>query len=131
MIGIVIVSHSPLIAEGVKQLASEMTQGRVKILSAGGLDDTTIGTNTERIYRALLEANTSDGVLVLADLGSAVLSSQAAIEMLPEADQNHVLISNAPLVEGAIVAAVQASIGEALEAVNAAAEAASTMNKLQ
>lgn len=131
MIGIVIVSHSPLIAEGVKELASEMTQGRIKILSAGGLDDTTIGTNTERIYRALLEANTSDGVLVLADLGSAVLSSQAAIEMLPEADQKHVLISNAPLVEGAIVAAVQASIGETLEAVNAAAEAASTMNKLQ
>ncbi len=131
MIGIVIVSHSPLIAEGVRDLASEMTQGKVKIIPAGGLDDTTIGTNAERIYQALLEASNPDGVLVLADLGSAVLSTQAAIELLPEADQKYILLSNAPLVEGAVVAAVQASIGDTLEAVNAAAEAASTMNKLQ
>lgn len=132
MIGIVIVSHSSLISEGVKDLASEMTQGRVKIIPAGGVDDSpTIGTNAERIYQALLEASNPDGVLVLADLGSAVLSTQAAIEMLPEADQKHVLLSNAPLVEGAVIAAAQASIGNDLEAVNAAAEAASTMNKLQ
>lgn len=131
MIGIVIVSHSPLIAEGVKDLASEMTQGKVKIIPAGGLDDTTIGTNAERIYQALLEASNPDGVLVLADLGSAVLSTQAAIELLPEANQKRILLSNAPLVEGAVVAAVQASIGDTLEAVNTAAEAASTMNKLQ
>lgn len=131
MIGIVIISHSPLIAEGVKTLADEMTQGKVKILAAGGLDDSTIGTNAERIYQALLDASGPEGVLVLADLGSAVISAQAAIEMLPVEEQQYVLLSNAPLVEGAIIAAAQASIGNDLETVNAAAEAAGTMNKLQ
>ncbi|HEC23276.1 MAG TPA: PTS-dependent dihydroxyacetone kinase phosphotransferase subunit DhaM [Chloroflexi bacterium] len=130
MIGIVIVSHSPKVAEGVKDLADQMSQKRVKVVAAGGVDDQTIGTNAERIYNALLEAYSDDGVLVLLDLGSAVMSAQMAIEMLPEDKQNKVVLSEAPLVEGAIVAAVEASIGNDLAKVNAAAEAASTMRKL-
>lgn len=130
MIGIVIVSHSPKIAAGVKDLADEMTQGGVAIKAAGGLDDTIIGTNAERIYEAIEEADDGDGVLVLVDLGSAVMSTQIAIEMLPEERQSHIRVSNAPLVEGAVVAAVEASSGKSLEQINKAAEAASTMAKL-
>jgi PTS hybrid protein len=130
MIGIVIVSHHPKIAEGVRDLAKEMTQGKVTITAAGGVDDTAIGTNVERIYQAMLTASSEDGVLVLMDLGSAVLSTQAAVEMLPEEDRSRVRLSNAPLVEGAIVAAVEASIGNDLAQVNEAAEKACTIDKL-
>ena len=130
MIGIVIVSHSPKIAAGVKDLADQMTQGRVSIVAAGGLDDDTIGTNAERIHAALVEVGSADGTLVLVDLGSAVMSAQAAIEMLPDADRDKVTLSSAPLVEGAIVAAVEASIGKKLAEVKTAAESASEIDKL-
>ena len=130
MIGIVIVSHSPKIAAGVKDLADQMTQGRITIVAAGGLDDDTIGTNAERIHAALVEAASADGTLVLIDLGSAVMSAQAAVEMLPEKDRSRVSLSNAPLVEGAIVAAVEASIGKSLTEVKTAAESVSEIDKL-
>lgn len=130
MIGIVIVSHSHKVAEGVKELADQMAQNRVKIAAAGGVDEGTIGTNAERIYAALQEVADEDGTLVLLDLGSAVMSAQMAIEMLPDEAREKVVLSEAPLVEGAIIAAVEASIGNDLEKVNAAAEAASTMRKL-
>jgi phosphoenolpyruvate---glycerone phosphotransferase subunit DhaM len=132
MIAIVVVSHSYHIAEGTKALADQMSQGRVRVLAAGGLDENNIGTNVERIYAALKKATayTEDGVLVLLDLGSAVLSTQMAVEMLSEADQKRVLISEAPLVEGAIIASVEASLGHSLEQVNRAAEAANTLRKL-
>jgi PTS hybrid protein len=130
MIGIVIVSHHPKIAEGVRDLAQEMTQGKVTIIAAGGVDDTAIGTNVERIRAALQEADSEEGILVLMDLGSAVMSTQAAIELLPEAARSRVWLSNAPLVEGAIVAAVEASIGNTLAQVNDAAEKACEIDKL-
>ncbi len=130
MIGIVIVSHSHKVAEGVKELADQMAQNRVKIAAAGGVDEETIGTNAERIYAALQEVAGEDGTLVLLDLGSAVMSAQMAIEMLPDDAREKVVLSEAPLVEGAIIAAVEASIGNDLEKVSAAAEAASTMRKL-
>ena len=130
MIGIVIVSHSPKIAAGVKDLADQMAQGRITIVAAGGLDEETIGTNAERIHAALVEAACPDGTLILVDMGSAVMSTQAAVEMLPEGDRSRVSLTNAPLVEGAIVAAVEASIGKSLAEVKAAAEGATEIDKL-
>ncbi len=130
MIGIVVVSHSPKIAAGVKDLADQMARGRVTIVAAGGLDDETIGTNAERIHAALVEAASDDGTLVLVDLGSAVMSAQAAVEMLSEDAQSRVSLSRAPLVEGAVVAAVEASIGKSLAEVKAAAESAAEFDKL-
>ncbi|HEY57527.1 MAG TPA: PTS-dependent dihydroxyacetone kinase phosphotransferase subunit DhaM [Anaerolineae bacterium] len=130
MIGIVIVSHSAKVAEGVKDMAEQMSQGRVTIAAAGGVDDETLGTNAERILAALQQAYSPDGVLVLLDLGSAVMSAQVALEMLPEEQRQVIKLSDAPLVEGAIVAAVEASLGRGLEAVKQAAEAASTMRKI-
>ena len=130
MIAIVIVSHSHRVASGVKEMADQMSQGKVKILAAGGLDEDTIGTNVERIHQALADAITEAGVLVLVDLGSAVLSTQMAIEMLPEAQQKRVEIGEAPLVEGAVIAAVEASLDRDLATVRSAAEAAGTIRKL-
>jgi PTS hybrid protein len=130
MIGIVIVSHSSKIAEGVTELANQMSQGRVAVIPAGGVDDETIGTNAERIHEAIQRAQGGDGVLVLLDLGSAVMSAQMAIDMLPEEEQATVKLSEAPLVEGAIIATVEASLGHDVDKVNAAAEAACSMQKL-
>lgn len=123
MVGIVIVAHSAKLAEGVKDLAEQMGQGRVPIAAAGGLDDTTIGTNMERILAAIEAVYQPDGVLVLMDLGSAVMSTEIAVEMLLPEQQSKVLLSEAPLVEGAIAATVEASIGKSLAEVDAAARA--------
>lgn len=132
LIALVLVSHSYDIAKGTKALADQMSQGKVKILASGGLDEKNIGTNVEQIYSTIKEAiaHTEDGVLVILDLGSAVLSTQMAVEMLPESEKRRVVISEAPLVEGAIIAAVEASLGHPLSHVNEAAEAAGTMRKL-
>jgi len=130
MIGIVIVSHSAKVAEGVKEMAEQMSQGRVPIAAAGGVDDHTLGTNAERILTALQQAYTPDGVLVLIDLGSAVMSAQMAVEMLSAEQQARVRLSDAPLVEGAIVAAVESSLDRSLEEVHKAAEAARQMKKI-
>ena len=130
MIGIVLVSHSHLQATGLQEMVAQMSRGLVKIVAAGGLDDCTLGTNAERIYQAISAAYSPDGVLILFDWGSALLSTQLAIEMLPVERQAHVSLSGAPMVEGAIVAAVEASLGHSLEQVQLAAEAAHETPKI-
>lgn len=126
MIGLVIISHSQLLALGVCDIANQMAGGSVTIVPAGGITsgdgDYHIGTDVLRISQAIEEAWSDDGVLLLMDLGSAVLSTEMAVEMLPPEKQSRCLLSNAPLVEGAIIAALQASLGFKLEDVNAAAE---------
>ena len=118
MVKLVIVSHSAKVAAGLKELAEQMTQGRVKLFAAGGLDSETLGTNVETILKALTEADNPDGTLVLMDLGSAILSAEAALELLPPEMQSRVRFCAAPLVEGAIAAGVQASLGSDLETVH-------------
>jgi phosphoenolpyruvate---glycerone phosphotransferase subunit DhaM len=131
MIALVIVSHSHKIAEGVKDLSLEMSQGRIMIATAGGVDDQSIGTNADRIHAALTEVIDADGVLVLLDLGSAIMSTEVAIEMLEPEQQQRVLICDAPLVEGSIIAAIEASMGHGLEEVNEAAKLTTKLSKLQ
>ncbi len=111
-------------------MASEMSKNMIKIEAAGGVDDNTIGTNAERIHRAIEAVYSPDGVLILFDLGSALFSTQMAIEMLPPEKQPGIKVSSAHLVEGAIVAAVEASLGHSLEEVNDAAEAVKDMQKI-
>jgi phosphoenolpyruvate---glycerone phosphotransferase subunit DhaM len=130
VIGIVLVSHSHLIATGLQELARQFSQNRVKIEAAGGVDEQTVGTNAERIYQAIQAADSPDGVLILFDLGSALFSTQIAIEMLPPEQQRRVKLSNAHLVEGAIVAAIEATLGHSLEEVNTAAEAIKDVQKI-
>lgn len=119
-----IVSHSAKIAAGVKELAEQMADRDLRLIPAGGMTDGGIGTDALMIRDAIVTANSGDGVVILADLGSAVLSAQTAIELLDDNSSSGIRIADAPLVEGAISAAVQASIGSRPdEVVNAAEEA--------
>ncbi len=129
MVGIVIVSHSPKIAEGVRDLANEMAREKDFIFCAGGLEDGTIGTDAMRVAEAVQAADQGDGVLVLADLGSAVMSAEMALEMFVD-PETKARIADAPLVEGAVAAAVEASCGSSLDEVCEAAEAARGERKL-
>ncbi|MCA9935785.1 MAG: phosphoenolpyruvate--protein phosphotransferase [Ardenticatenaceae bacterium] len=119
MVGIVIVSHSRNLAQGVLDLAQQMTPETLPLAAAGGIDDpdNPIGTDAMRVLQAIEEAYSDDGVLVLMDLGSALLSAETAVEFLPEEKQAKVRLCSAPLVEGALSAAVQSSVGGSLDAV--------------
>lgn len=128
-VSLVLVSHSKQLAEGVRELAGQMTQGKVKIAVAGGTADGRLGTDATAILGAIEEVRGPAGVLVLVDLGSAVLSTQMAIEQLPDGD-GRVLLSNAPFVEGAVIAAVEASIDSDLDGVATAALGAREMEKV-
>jgi PTS hybrid protein len=131
MVGLVVVSHSARIAEGIVELAGQMA-GEVRIEAAGGTDDGGLGTDAGLIAEAIEAADSGDGVLVLVDLGSAVLSASMAIDELVTDDvRARTRIAEAPVVEGTVVAAVQASTGSDLDAVEAAAVEAATMRKIK
>jgi dihydroxyacetone kinase phosphotransfer subunit len=126
-VGLVIVSHSRLIADGTAELAGQMAGPEVRIVPAGGMADGAIGTDAARIAEAIGEADAGGGVVVVADLGSAVLATMTALELL--GDPTDVRLSKGPIVEGAVMAAVQASTGSALDEVLGAAEAAASLPK--
>jgi multiphosphoryl transfer protein len=125
MVGIVIVSHSARLADGVVELAIQMAGPEVTIVAAGGMDlpDRPLGTDAALIARAIDQAWADDGVIVLMDLGSAVLSAEMAAEMMPDEQRSRVLLCEAPLVEGAVAAAVAARLGDSLDTVAAEARA--------
>jgi PTS hybrid protein len=130
-VGLVIVSHSARLAEGVVELAEQMAHGGARIVAAGGTDDGSLGTSLEKVKQAVAAADTGDGVLVLLDLGSAAMVAEMCLEQLPPEQRARVVLSNAPVVEGAVLAAVEASIGSPLEAVAETARGAVGMTKLQ
>ena len=122
LVGIVIVSHSGLLAAGVRDLAAEMAGPEVKIELAGGLaEEGALGTDAVRVAEAIGRAHSGDGVLVLMDLGSAVLSAETALDLLAAEKREQVLLCEAPLVEGAVAAAVAARLGRPLSEVAAEA----------
>lgn len=130
MVGIVIVSHSWKIAEGVCDLAREMANGHERIIPAGGLEDGSTGTDTEKIADAIVEADTGEGVVILADIGSAIMSAESAIELLEEEERGiNAVIADAPIVEGAVCAVVEACGGGSMESVLSAAEESRDANK--
>jgi len=129
-VGIVIVSHSAQIAAGTVELARQMAGDDVRIEAAGGMPDGSLGTDAAAIMAAISAADSGAGVLVLVDLGSAVLATQTALELLGDEVAARVRLSGGPLVEGAVVAAVQASVGDDLAAVLAAAEEAASLPKI-
>ena len=131
MVGIVIVSHSWKIAEGVCDLAREMAQEHEKIIPAGGLDDGSIGTDAQRIDDAIVEAEAGEGVVIIADIGSSIMSAEAAIELLEdEGREVNAVIADAPIVEGAVCVAVEAVGGGNMDSVLTAAEEAKETSKL-
>ena len=119
MVGIVVVSHSAELARGVVELARQMGGEEVRVEEAGGMDDGSIGTDAARVQAAIERAMSDDGVLVLMDLGSALMSAEMAVELM-EGD-GRVVLSEAPLVEGAVAAAAAARGGASLDEVRAEA----------
>lgn len=133
MVGIVIVSHSALLARGVEELVRQMVQNTVPLACAAGIDDpdNPLGTDVMAIQDAIASVYSQDGVVVLMDLGSAVLSAEMAWEFFTPEEQVQVKLCAAPLVEGAIAAAIQAAAGGNLQAVIAEAENALTAKASQ
>ena len=109
MVGIVIVSHSAKAAEGIRELAMQMASPETPILAAGGMEDGGIGTDAFRIQTAIEEADRGEGVLLLVDLGSAIMSAETATDFLDE--DIDVRIADTPVLEGAVSAAVAALQG--------------------
>lgn len=133
MVGIVIVSHSRLAAEGIRELAVQMARPELRIIACGGMEDGGIGTDALRIRQAILDADAGSGVCVMVDLGSGVMSAETAIELLECEDEHEGLqarIADAPVLEGTVCAAVSASAGDALDAVILAAQEACGFKKL-
>ena len=120
-IGIVLVSHSAQLAAGLRELLGQIGSDRVPVAAAGGTEDGRLGTSYDRIVAAIAEVDRGAGVIVLPDLGSSVLTTQAVLEDHPRSD---VLLVDAPFVEGAVAAAVTAAAGADLAAVADAARQA-------
>ncbi|MCU1657098.1 MAG: Multiphosphoryl transfer protein, partial [Pseudonocardiales bacterium] len=112
MVGIVVVSHSRALARAAVELAGQMLHGHgPKIAIAAGLDDSTLGTDAVQVKDAIEKVDAPDGVVVLLDLGSAVLSAELALDLLDDAVRKRVVLSPAPLVEGLVAAVVTAAGG--------------------
>lgn len=121
-VGIVIVSHSPLVAEGAADMVRQMVGDEVPLAWCGGDPSGGLGTSVAAILEAIERAWSEQGVAILVDLGGAETNSEMAIEMLPPERAGKVVICNAPLVEGAVIAATEASGGSTLAEVRATAE---------
>jgi PTS hybrid protein len=127
LVGIVVVSHSADLARGVAELAAQVAGPEVRIEVAGGGPDGSLGTDDALVRDAIRRANRGDGVIVLGDLGSAILTIRHVLE---RHGNGHARLVDAPLVEGAVAAAVVASVGLPLADVAHAAEEARGARKL-
>lgn len=122
-VGLVFVSHSAKIAEGLVELAGQMA-GTATLVAAGGTDDGRIGTSFDLVSAGIAQADSGAGVVVVCDLGSAILTAETALEFLDDETRARVRIADAPLVEGGVAGAVAAESGESLDGVLRAAESA-------
>jgi dihydroxyacetone kinase phosphotransfer subunit len=116
MVALLIVSHSEKIAQGVKELALEMTPD-VPIEAVGGTFEGTLGSDYNKIYNVASKLYTPEGILVVFDLGSSYMTAQLVKEALELEDKTNIHIVDAALVEGAITAAVQISLGSTIKEV--------------
>lgn len=122
MVGIVIVSHSKDIAKGTADMVRQMVGSEVKVAFCGGNPDGGLGTSVAGILEAIDAAWSVKGVAILVDLGGAETNSEMAVEMLEPARRDRVVVCNAPIVEGAVMAATEAAGGSSLDQVRAVAE---------
>lgn len=121
-VGIVIVSHSADVAKGAADMVRQMVGNDVPLGFCGGNPDGGLGTSVEKILAAIEQGWSEKGVAILVDLGGAETNSEMAVEMLPAGKQGKIVICNAPIVEGAIMAATEAWGGASLESVKRTAE---------
>jgi len=134
MIGVVIVSHSVKVSEGICDMVEQISANggnKLPVIAAGGDADGKLGTDPKRILDSIKKVDSGEGVVVVCDLGSGVISSQAAIAMLDEPLKSKVRIADAPVLEGAVGAVVEIASDPActLDGVVAAAEASRQLHK--
>ena len=125
MVGIVIVSHSRKLAEGVVEI-SKMMAAQAPIVAAGGLEDGSLGTSYEKIFAAIEEVYSEDGVIILPDMGSSVMTTEMVLE---DFDKPRVKLIDCPLIEGAVLAAVESAGGKTFEEISRRLEEARTTKK--
>lgn len=126
MVGIVVASHSNKLAEGVVEVAQMMAPD-VPIVAAGGMDDGSTGTSCRKIINAVKKVYSDDGVALIADIGSSILSAEMAIEILK---RPKLKLVDCPLVEGALIAAVESKLGKSLDEIEKSAVRARSIRKL-
>jgi len=130
MVGIVLVSHSPKIAEGILELIGQMAPDYNQIVACGGTAEGDIGTDPAGIMEGIKKVNDGQGVVILVDIGSAIMSAEMALELLEDTGLSDIIIADGPIVEGALNASVSASIGASLNDVIAAVDDARNLSKL-
>jgi len=130
LVGIVAVSHSPRIAEGVGDLVREVADPDVPIVAVGGTVEGLLGNDAMAVVDAIERTDVGAGVVVVVDIGSSVYATRTALEILGPERAERVRLSGGPLVEGALIAVIQASTGADLDAVAAAADGAAHLDKL-
>lgn len=126
MVGIVVASHSSRLAEGVVEVAKMMAPD-VPIIAAGGMDDGSMGTSCRKIIGAVKKVYSADGVALIADIGSSILTAEMAVEILK---RSNLKIIDCPLAEGTFVAAVEAQLGKSLEEIELSAIRSRAIKKL-
>ena len=129
-VGLVLVSHSGRLVEGLAELVGQVAGPGVTIQTVGGAVDGSLGTDSDRVLEVLQAAARDPGAVVLMDLGSSVLAVRAALEDLADEHRAWLAVVDAPLVEGAVAAGVLASTGADLADVAQAAEEARDAHKL-
>ena len=129
-VGIVLVSHSPKLAAGLAELLAQIGSEEVLVEVAAGSPSGGLGTDPARVRAAIAKAGTADGVVIIPDLGSSVLTVRALFDEAGEAGADGKVLVDAPFVEGAVAAAVAAASGASLEEVADAARAARDVPKL-
>jgi phosphoenolpyruvate---glycerone phosphotransferase subunit DhaM len=129
-VGLILVSHSASIADGVAELVAQVAGPGVPIVAIGGASDGSLGTDGGKVLEALRVAAEGPGAVVLMDLGSSVLAVRAAQEELSATELERVVVADAPLVEGAVAAGVTSSTGASAPEVAAAAQEARSAAKL-
>lgn len=125
MVGLVIISHSRALAEGVVELV-KMIADDVPVAAAGGLDDGGLGTSFEKISRAIEETDGGDGVILLMDMGSAVMTAEMVVENM---EGREIIMADVPIVEGAVAAAAEASAGSSLKDIAASLDEVRNIRK--
>lgn len=129
--GFVLVSHSERLADGLVEILQEMNDGSVVLEAAGGTGDGHVGTNAVRIMEAVEKLGDCKDILIFADLGSSILSSEMALEMVDEEIAKKARLVDAPLVEGSFLAVVNAANASSAEELAASAEEARNWKKLE
>ncbi|MDR2183400.1 MAG: PTS-dependent dihydroxyacetone kinase phosphotransferase subunit DhaM [Clostridiales bacterium] len=118
MVSLILISHSPKIVEGIKDMLDEMAKG-IPLFVAGGNNAGGLGSDYELIKDAMHKAHSPDGVIILFDLGSSFMTADTVLDEMDDAMKSNFVVSRAPLVEGAIAAAIEISFGANLEDVQA------------